>query len=636
MKKIIAYFLIIISVCAAGCKQTDPVDINPSAPTPAPQMSLALMEPDGLGMIAAGDYHTLGLRYDGTVIYSGNNTHGQCRVSDWKGIRFIAANGSTSVGVKDDGTLIIAGEHAEAWKEAEGWNGVVSVALGDKHLAALFNDGAVKVTGEGIQGHEQVLHWSGVVQIAAAGSHTVGLLSNGTVVAAGDNGKGQCDVSQWQSIAYIAAGSEHTLGVTDKGSVKSTSAGDGASTWKDVSAVYAGPGGQSAAVNEKGELLVNQVDGVEAAQKTVVQAAFGLNHIAVMYQDGSVDAWGATENRQCSVEFWRLRPYVEGGWLLGIEQGSQKAQIQAILQNIYQDDSIELPLGDEALGTGAAVSRAGEAWASVVIFGDVNGDGTVAESDATAIEKHIAGEAALEGAFLKAANVADRLSDQINIKDVEMIRAQTAGNGRVCQLEDPNAVNRYADKFYEYYNKNTDTIGWITIEGTNIDYPVMYGDNWYYHERTPEKKSDTSGSIYTYHNQMTINTPVTGHNARRSKTKFHMLHEIQNNAQDLLVYKNRVWGIHLFDQFAYYEVFALYETKADEPRQTILYNTQTMSGAPDSEINDWINYQLERSEIDLNVVPDTDDTFITLVTCGDKHDSDTAQSRLYLFLRKLR
>ena len=37
--------------------------------------------------MAAGDFHTVGLRSDGTVVATGRNDDSQCEVSDWNNIR---------------------------------------------------------------------------------------------------------------------------------------------------------------------------------------------------------------------------------------------------------------------------------------------------------------------------------------------------------------------------------------------------------------------------------------------------------------------------------------------------------------------------------------------------------------------
>ena len=59
--------------------------------------------------IAAGQYHTVGLKSDGTVVAVGDNLYGQCEVSDWTDIVAVTAGDTLTVGLKSDGTLVIAG-----------------------------------------------------------------------------------------------------------------------------------------------------------------------------------------------------------------------------------------------------------------------------------------------------------------------------------------------------------------------------------------------------------------------------------------------------------------------------------------------------------------------------------------------
>jgi hypothetical protein len=109
--------------------------------------------------VAAGDFHTVGLRNNGTVVAVGWNEDGQLNVGSWTGISQVAAGAYDTVGVKTDGTV---------------------VAVGDN-----------------VDGQLNVGSWTDIVQVAAAGWHTVGLKSDGTVVAVGWNEDGQLNTSGW-------------------------------------------------------------------------------------------------------------------------------------------------------------------------------------------------------------------------------------------------------------------------------------------------------------------------------------------------------------------------------------------------------------------------------------------------------
>ncbi|MGN0763882.1 MAG: TIR domain-containing protein, partial [Aristaeellaceae bacterium] len=127
------------------------------------------------GSVAAGSYHTVGLKRDGTVVAVGENSSHQCDVSGWTDIVAVAAGYDHTVGLKRDGTVVAVGS---------------------------------------IFGRQcNVSGWTDIVAVAARNSHTVGLKRNGSVVAVGSNSAGQCDVSGWTDIVAVAAGYYHTVGL---------------------------------------------------------------------------------------------------------------------------------------------------------------------------------------------------------------------------------------------------------------------------------------------------------------------------------------------------------------------------------------------------------------------------------------
>ncbi|MDL2257662.1 class B sortase [Eubacteriales bacterium OttesenSCG-928-K08] len=188
------------------------------------------------------------------------------------------------------------------------------------------------------------------------------------------------------------------------------------------------------------------------------------------------------------------------------------------------------------------------------------------------------------------------------------------------------------------FKLNDDTVGWIKISNTNINYPIVYDDghtksggSWYYADHNFYKEKDNAGAVHSYYDRLTRNNVITAHNMRKSGTMFHDLHKVQESF-DLTKSSNRTITVDWYG-YTKWEIFAVYETKDDEPASTLKYNTQHLAKASESTIKEWINYQISRSEKNLGVSVSSNDILMTLVTCGDEHDYPTAQSRLYIFLK---
>ena len=195
---------------------------------------------------------------------------------------------------------------------------------------------------------------------------------------------------------------------------------------------------------------------------------------------------------------------------------------------------------------------------------------------------------------------------------------------------------------------NSDTVGWIQVPGTNVDEPILYGANWYYASHNIYKKKSYEG-VYPFSSRITKNVVIFGHNLRGSNSVFHQLHHLQEAALGYTKcqsndcrrpisatlkdwYKTsagRTWNISIFGKQKW-EVFAMYEVKANEPIATLRNNWNLSPSA-----KSWINYQLGRSEIDFGVSVTEKDQLMTLITCGNNYDYATANSRLFVFLKNV-
>jgi trimeric autotransporter adhesin len=147
--------------------------------------------------IAAGYYHSLALKGDGTVVGWGKNSDGQCTAhSGVTNILALAAGGAHSLALRTDGAVLSWGDNSAGQNDipAAATN-VVAVAAGGGHNLALRSDGMVVGWGLNDRGQSAVpADATNIIAVAASGSHSLALRDDGVIIAWGYNGGGLNDV----------------------------------------------------------------------------------------------------------------------------------------------------------------------------------------------------------------------------------------------------------------------------------------------------------------------------------------------------------------------------------------------------------------------------------------------------------
>lgn len=153
-----------------------------------------------------------------------------------------------------------------------------------------------------------------------------------------------------------------------------------------------------------------------------------------------------------------------------------------------------------------------------------------------------------------------------------------------------------------------DAVGWLKLEGTRIDNPVMQSkDNLYYLSRNYKGENSRGGSIYIdYRNDPNLTDPHTifyGH-VLRNETMFGSLPKYASESyakeHPQFLYYNGVdeWTL---------EVFAAYETTTD-----FYYIKTDFEGA---QFADFIKTIQAKSVIHMDVDVTAADSIVTLSTC---------------------
>jgi alpha-tubulin suppressor-like RCC1 family protein len=278
--------------------------------------------------VAAGQYHSLGLRADGTLYAWGKNAYGQLGSTTNNGsdtanptptlvpgiYTQVAAGNDHSLGLRADGTLYAWGDNYESQLGNPVNSGLdiptttptqvagiyTQVVAGSYHTLALRADGSLWAWG--YNGNGQLGFRNGGAstptptqvpgtysRVAAGGFHSLGLREDGTLYAWGNNSSGQLGNGTSQSTATptpvpgtytrMAAGYSFTLGLRADGTLYA---------WGNN---YSGQLGNT--VNN-GSGTANPTP-IQVAG-TYAQVAAGHSHSLALRADGALVTWGFNGN----------------------------------------------------------------------------------------------------------------------------------------------------------------------------------------------------------------------------------------------------------------------------------------------------------------------------------------------------
>lgn len=213
------------------------------------------------------------------------------------------------------------------------------------------------------------------------------------------------------------------------------------------------------------------------------------------------------------------------------------------------------------------------------------------------------------------------LKDMIGVSYVVLSTDLETGRPVTVNLSDydfSSSLNRVVlDKYKTLYNLNSDIVGWVSIEGTRIDYPVMQTvkDEQFYLHRNFYKEDSTSGLPFMDDrciiSDTSSNIIVYGHNMKNGSMFADLL-----KYQDEVFYQN-----HKYIRFdtiyaeGLYEIVAVFRSRVAYVDEDTFRFYNFIESDSEQEFDEFYKTIRSLSLYETDATAISSDYLLTLSTC---------------------
>ena len=195
-----------------------------------------------------------------------------------------------------------------------------------------------------------------------------------------------------------------------------------------------------------------------------------------------------------------------------------------------------------------------------------------------------------------------------------LVQDETPPADEPQESETPQPEQTAFEKYAAVYEQNSDFVGWLSIPGTNIDYPVMQtvDEPNFYLKRGFDKQYSDYGVPYVQENcdiALSDNCVIYGHHMNNG-TMFTDLCKYENED---FYREHKTIHFDTLSGFGEYEIVAVFKTVAYSEQGFKYYHFTRAVSAED--FDDYIVQCKALSLYDTGVMAEYGDKLITLSTC---------------------
>ncbi len=182
------------------------------------------------------------------------------------------------------------------------------------------------------------------------------------------------------------------------------------------------------------------------------------------------------------------------------------------------------------------------------------------------------------------------------------------------------------------YQENNDLVGWIKIDGTKIDYPVVYTKGEDYYLRRDFYKNDYEAGTLMVDKFNTVtprdtNLIIHGHNMNDGT----MFHDLLNYKKESYYQEHKKITYYTLEEKQEYEIMAVFLSKVYRVKDQVFKYYKFYNATNEEEYNYYIDNIKKLSLYDTGINSCFNNELITLSTC----EYSQANGRLVVVARKV-
>lgn len=227
-------------------------------------------------------------------------------------------------------------------------------------------------------------------------------------------------------------------------------------------------------------------------------------------------------------------------------------------------------------------------------------------------------EAIEESKLLNKITLTDEELNEIKVQEEEQEKENTIKQEEEAkQIKETEKKERIL-KVKKLQEINADIVGWIQIDGTNINYPVLQGeDNEYYLDHNYKKQKTEKGSIFldkSYNWDIEGNNLIIyGHNLVNGQ----MFKDLLKYAKEDFFERHKTIRFTTEKEDKEYEIISAFKSKVyNQTEKNVFRYYDFINSKSEKEYNNFVKQAKNASLYDTKNTAEYGDELITLITCA--------------------